>query len=280
MFTVIVVSDSTGETAERVARSALTQFQDAPVTVVRRGEVRSAERVRAVVQEAAGRDSLILHTLVSDDLRQLMLEESRRRGVDAMDLMGPVLARLTHQLGLTPQEKPGLFAHLVTARTRQIEAVEYAFRHDDGSRVEDLDQAEIVLVGVSRTKKTPTTLYLAYRGWYAANVALVPGVPPPPELLAQPPEKVFGLLMTPARLAELRRVRAEHLRLGGSTYAALVDIREELMRAQILCIDHGWRRVDVTGKSVEEVALEILGLCGLADERTNESPAPDRLQPG
>lgn len=268
MLTVFAVSDSTGETAERVARSALAQFTDAPVTVIRRGEVRSAESVQAVVQEAAGRDSLIIHTLVSNDLRQLMLEEARRRGVDAMDLMGPVLERLTNQLGLTPQEKPGLFAQLVAARSRQVEAVEYAFRHDDGARAEELDQAEIILVGVSRTMKTPTTLYLAYRGWYAANVALVPGVPPPPELLAQPSEKVFGLLMTPARLAELRRVRAQHLQMGSSAYAALTDIREELLRAQILCIDHGWRRIDVTGKSVEEVALEILALRGLGDERT------------
>lgn len=267
MLTVFVVSDSTGETAERVARSALAQFGDAAVAIERRGEVRSAERVRTVVNEAAGRDSLLIHTLVANELRQVMLEETRRRGVDAMDLMGPVLARLTHALGLTPQEKPGLFAQLVTARSRQIEAVDYAFRHDDGARADELGTAEIILVGVSRTMKTPTTLYLAYRGWFAANVPLVPGVPPPAELLAQSPEKVFGLLMTPARLAELRRVRAQHLQMGPAAYAALADIREELMRAQILCIDHGWRRIDVTGKSVEEVALEILALRGLAEDR-------------
>ena len=115
--------------------------------------------------------------------------------------------------------------------------------------------------------KTPTTLYLAYRGWFAANVPLVPGVPPPAALLTQPPDKVFGLLMTPARLAELRRVRAQHLQMGPAAYAALADIREELVRAQILCIDHGWRRIDVTGKSVEEVALEILALRGLSEDR-------------
>lgn len=267
MLTVFVVSDATGETAERVARSALAQFGDAPVVVERRGEIRSAAQVQAVVGEAAGRESLVIHTLVSNDLRQVMLEEARQRGVDAMDLMGPVLARLTHALGLTPQEKPGLFAQLVAARSRQIEAVDYAFRHDDGARVDELDRAEIILVGVSRTMKTPTTLYLAYRGWFAANVPLVPGVPPPPELLAQPREKVFCLLMTPARLAELRRVRAQHLQMGPASYAALVDIREELMRAQILCIDQGWQRLDVTGKSVEEVALEILALRGLGERR-------------
>ena len=115
MLTVFVVSDATGETAERVARSALAQFGDAAVAIERRGEVRSAGCVRAVVNEAAGRDSLLIHTLVANELRQVMLEETRRRGVDAMDLMGPVLARLSHAIGVTPQEKPGLFAQLMTA---------------------------------------------------------------------------------------------------------------------------------------------------------------------
>jgi [pyruvate, water dikinase]-phosphate phosphotransferase / [pyruvate, water dikinase] kinase len=265
MLTIFVVSDSTGETAERVARSALTQFEDAPVTIERRGGVRTAEQVQGVIAEAAGRDSLVLHTLVRDELRRLMLAEARKRGVDAMDLMGPVLDRLANQLGLTPSEKPGLFGQLLTERARQIDAVDFAFRHDDGQRLGELDRAEVVLVGVSRTMKTPTMVYLAYRGWFAANVPLVPGVPPPRELLALPPERVFGLFMTPARLAELRRVRASHLRLATSDYTSLADIREELLRAQILCIDHGWQRIDVTGKSVEEVALEILTLGHLVE---------------
>jgi [pyruvate, water dikinase]-phosphate phosphotransferase / [pyruvate, water dikinase] kinase len=265
MLTIFVVSDSTGETAERVARSALTQFEDAPVTIERRGGVRTAEQVQSVIAEAAGRDSLVLHTLVRDELRRLMLAEARKRGVDAMDLMGPVLDRLANQLSLTPSEKPGLFAQLLTERSRQIDAVDFAFRHDDGQRLAELDRAEIVLVGVSRTMKTPTMVYLAYRGWFAANVPLVPGVAPPRELLALPPGRVFGLFMTPARLAELRRVRASHLRLPSSDYTSLADIREELLRAQILCVDHGWQRIDVTGKSVEEVALEVLTLGHLVE---------------
>lgn len=260
MLTIYVVSDSTGETAERVARSALTQFDEAPVRIERRGGVRTVEQVRAVIAEAAGRDSVVIHTLVRDELRRLMLAEARMRGVDAMDLMGPVLDRLATQLGLTPNEKPGLFDQLVKAKSRQIDAVEFAFRHDDGQRLVDLDQAEIVLVGVSRTMKTPTMVYLAYRGWFAANVPLVPNLPPPRELLGLPPERVFGLFMTPARLAELRRARASRLHLATNDYTSIADIREELLRAQILCVDHGWQRIDVTGKSVEEVALEILTL--------------------
>jgi len=164
MLTIFVVSDATGETAERVVRSALVQFEEAPVRVIRRGQVRTATQLRAVVQEATGHDSIILHTLVSNELRRLMLAECRSQGVDAMDLMGPVLDRLATHLGLTPEEEPGLFKQLVEARSRQIEAVEFAFRHDDGQHPDELSRAEVVLVGISRTMKTPTTVYLGYQG--------------------------------------------------------------------------------------------------------------------
>jgi regulator of PEP synthase PpsR (kinase-PPPase family) len=164
MLMIFVVSDATGETAERMVRSALVQFEGAPARVIRRGDVRTPEKLRAVVQEAAGHRSLILHTLVSNELRRLMLPECRSHGVDAMDLMGPMLERLATHLRLTPQEKPGLFKQLVEARSRQVEAVEFAFRHDDGQRADELGRAEVVLVGVSRTMKTPTTVYLGYQG--------------------------------------------------------------------------------------------------------------------
>ena len=117
MLTVFVVSDATGETVERMARAALTQFGSAPVRLVRRGEVRTAEQVRAVVQEASGGDCIILHTLVSDELRRLMLAESRLHGVDSLDAIGPMLERIATHLRLTPQEKPGLFEQLTEAKS-------------------------------------------------------------------------------------------------------------------------------------------------------------------
>ena len=260
MLTVYVVSDATGETAERVVRSALVQFEGAPVTITRCGGVRTAEQVRAVVAEAAVRESLVLHTLVSDHLRTVMLREARIHGVDAMDLLGPVLDRLATRLGVSPLEKPGLFSQLVEAASRRIEAVEFAFRHDDGQHPEELERAEIVLVGVSRTMKTPTTVYLAYRGWFAANVPLVPGIAPDPALTALPHETVFGLTMSASRLAELRQARAAHLGIPGNTYASLETVRGDLKHATATCREHGWREIDATGKSVEEVAREVLVL--------------------
>ena len=257
-LTVFVVSDATGETAARVVRSVLVQFPEAPVEIQQRGKILEPDQIGAVVREAAACGGVIVHTLVSHDLRHMMLEESRALGVDAMDLMGPVLDRLSTHLNLRPQEQPGLFQQLAEARTRQIEAVEFAFRHDDGQHADELGLAEIVLVGVSRTMKTPTTLHLAYRGWFAANVPVVPEIPVPEELLAVPPARVFCLVMTPVRLQELRRFRAHHLHIGDSPYASLPHIQNELRHSQRLRVKQGWRELNVTGKSVEEVAHEIV----------------------
>jgi [pyruvate, water dikinase]-phosphate phosphotransferase / [pyruvate, water dikinase] kinase len=276
MLTIFVVSDASGQTAERVVRSALVQFAEAPATVIRRGHVRTPKQLRAVVQEAVGHDSLILHTLVSDELRRLMLAESRLHGVDAMDLMGPVLDRLARHLKLTPQEKPGLFQQLAEARSRQVEAVEFAFRHDDGQYADELIHAEVVLVGVSRTMKTPTTLYLAYQGWFAANVPIVPEIPMPPAVLSLPSERIFCLAMEPSRLFELRRVRADHLAIPPTPYASLKNIQKELRHAQRLSANHRWRQIDVTGKSVEEVAREIVILLPTEDRRAGR---PKKARP-
>lgn len=266
MLTIFVVSDATGGTAERMVRSALVQFEEAPTTVIRRGNIRSREQLRSVVREATGHDSLILHTLVSNELRHAMLTECRAQGVDAMDLMGPVLERLTKHLKLTPREKPGLFKQLVEAKTRKVEAVEFAFRHDDGQNVNELSRAEVVLVGVSRTMKTPTTLYLAYQGWFAGNVPIIPEIPVPSAVLSMPSDRVFCLVMDPARLVTLRRVRAHYLSIPTKSYASLAQIRKELRHSQRLSANHGWRQVDVTGKSVEEVAREIAMLLPVDDQ--------------
>ena len=272
MLTVFVVSDASGETVERLARAALSQFGDVPVELVRHGEIRTAEQVRAVVREASGGDCIILHTLVSDELRRLILAESRLHGVDSLDAIGPMLDRIATHLRITPQEKPGLFKQLTEARSREIDAVAFAFRHDDGQNAEELDGAEVVLVGVSRTMKTPTMLYLAYRGWFAANVPIVLGMTLPPALVLVPPQRVFCLLMDVHRLQELRRVRAGGEGIPAEPYTSLEHVRRELFHCRQLCRDDRWRSIDVTGKSVEEVSREIIAL--LPKEEANRRP-PD-----
>lgn len=260
MLTVLAVSDATAQTAERVLMSALVQFEGADVTVERRGHVLTPDAVCDVVQEAAVRRCLIVHTLVSDELRRTITAEARLNGVDALDLMGPVLERLVNHLHLPPTQRPGLFGQLAEARNRSIEAVDFAFRHDDGQRVDEIVRAEIVLVGISRSMKTPTTLYLAYRGWFAANVPLVESLDPPEVLMDVPASRVFCLTMSAQRLVELRRVRADHMGHGRSNYATAEQVRRELAHAASLCRAHGWTNLDVSGKSVEEVAREIVML--------------------
>ena len=260
MLTVYAISGGTGETAERVAHAALAQFENAPTNLVRRGEIRTPEQVRAVVQEAARGESIILHTFVCDELRHVMLTEARLHTVDAMDVLGPVLDRFSVRLNLTPLERPGRSSQLAEAPSREIEAVDFAFRHDDGQRVEELDKAEVILVGVSRTMKTPTMLYLAYRGWFAANVPLIPKIAPPSVLLSYPSTRVFCLVMNPGRLRELRQVRANQTAIPLEPYASREHISQELRYCERLCLSLGWRTIDVTGKSVEEVAREISAL--------------------
>lgn len=260
MLTVFVVSDATGDTAQRIVRAGLAQFQDAPVRLVRRAHVSTPRQVHAVIHEARGSEAIVIHTLVSDELRRLMRTEARTHGVDALDILGPILERLTTHLKLVPQEKPGLFQSLAEAKTREIEAVAFAFRHDDGQNVHSLDRAEVVLVGISRTMKTPTMLYLAYRGWFAANVPLCLNMPPPKALLAMPFERVFCLTITPEKLQELRRARAEEEAIPLQPYASLNQIRAELAYMDDLCRKHHWQPISVTGKSVEEIAREIIGI--------------------
>jgi len=258
MLTLYVVSDATGQTAERVVRAALVQFEGAALRIVRRQNVRTPEQVRAVAEEAAGEDSIIVHTMASDQLRRVMLAEARLRNVDSLDMLGPVMDRLATHLKTTPQEKPGLLAQLVEARSREIEAVEFAFRHDDGQNAEDLAQAEVVLVGVSRPMKTPPMLYLAYRGWFAANVPLVPGIELPEALAAVPADRVCCLWMSAERLVELRRVRARREEIPAEPYASLENVRRELHYAEEQARQHRWRLIDTTGKSVEELCREII----------------------
>ena len=260
MATLFVVSDATGGTAERVVQAALVQFTDADVEIVRRPNVRTVEQVRAVVKEASTRPAVIVHTLVSDELRKTILEEARLWHVESLDMLGPLLERLAALLKRTPQEMPGLFEERLEARTREIEAVDFAFRHDDGHRIDELDKAEVVLVGVSRSMKTPTMLYLAYHGWFAANVPLIPELDPPDKLLQVPSEKVFCLIMKAERLAELRRVRADREGIPVESYASLGQAQKEIQLARQLCTSNRWRRIDVTNKSVEEAGREIIGL--------------------
>jgi regulator of PEP synthase PpsR (kinase-PPPase family) len=221
--------------------------------------VRTKKRVLQVVKEAAAVEGFIVHTIVSKKLRDYLLEAGRLHGVATIDLMGPLLAQLVHQLSDSPSEVPGLFHELNKAYFQRIDAMEYALSHDDGLRPEELCDAEIVLIGVSRTFKTPLSIYLAFKGWYVANVPIVLDFDPPTNLSDVPPKRVFALTTDPSHLATLRRVRHAYLQGTTGEYAKLDHVRRELAYANRIFNAHpDWHVIGVTNKPIEEIASEIL----------------------
>lgn len=258
---IFVVSDATGETAERVVQAALAQFRGAEVAIHRLSQVLTPERVKEAVEEAAKSRGFIVYTLVSEALRQVILEEGRAKDVATIDLLGPLLFRLSDLLKMPPLAQPGLFRQLSEDYQRRIEVLEFVVKHDDGQNLKGLPLADIVLVGVSRTSKTPLSIYLAGKGWRVANVPIVLDLPLPEELTKVDRRKVIGLTIKAERLQELRRARLAHLQASaGLFYADLGHIRAELEYSRQLFRRFGWPVIDVTHKSIEETAAEVLAL--------------------
>lgn len=262
-YIAFVVSDGTGRTAERALNAALTQFADVHIDVVRVQNVRTREEVMNVVKQAAVSNAFIIHTLVTDELRGEILRIGREYNVETIDLMGTLLGRLSELFSVSPAEKPGLFSQLNRVYFQRIESMEFAINHDDGLRVGELRDAEIVLLGVSRTFKTPISVYLAYRGWFVGNVPIVQNVDIPPIVKELPPHNVFCLDTNPARLAELRRTRRAYLRGFVGEYADPAFVRREVQWArELFSRQSKWRVIDVTNKSIEEISSEIILLKG------------------
>jgi regulator of PEP synthase PpsR (kinase-PPPase family) len=263
MAVIFVISDGTGRTASQALSAALTQFPAQQVSIEVYKEIRTRQQIRDLVKVAAAKEAFIVHTLVSNQLREYMITFSRDFNVETIDLMGPLLARLSDVLISSPAEKPGLFSEINREYFKRIDAVQFAFQHDDGQRPEGLHKAEIVLVGVSRTFKTPLSIYLAFRGWLVANVPIVLGIEPPAELLQINPSKVIGLMNNSHNLAKLRHSRQERFGLGLKDYSTPVFVERELNYAEsIFRQNPGWRVVWVTNKPIEEIGSEVLALIG------------------
>lgn len=258
MKKIFVVSDGTGRTAEQTVMAAMTQFPSVEAEIVLKYEVLSENQVKTIVNEAMEEKAIIVHTLVSASLRESILRISRIHNVDSIDLMGPLLSRLTHHFSDSPTGEPGLFFRLNKEYFKRIDAMQFAFTHDDGQRTYDYDKAEILLVGVSRTFKTPLSIYLAFKRWFVANYPIVLDAEIPDNLESLPYGNVFGLMTQPQDLSSLREARQQYL--GGSTgeYSSLDNVRRELNFAQNLFNRFEWPVIQVTNKPIEEIASEIL----------------------
>jgi regulator of PEP synthase PpsR (kinase-PPPase family) len=250
-----------GTSGEQLARTALAQFEDVdvPVTIVPR--VCTVEELSAVVEQAGATGGIILHTLVDARLRAAMIAMARRHGVVEVDAMGSVLDRLATLLDRTPLGSPGLYRKLREDYFLRVEAIEFAVLHDDGRNCFELPLADIVLAGVSRSGKTPLSMYLAMRGFKTANVALINGIEPPRELFEVDRHRVIGLILEPDRLVAYRRRRQQDLGVSPPTdYSDPRVILQDLEYSRQVFRAGRFATVDVTSKPIEEIANEVVAL--------------------
>ncbi|MBM4315937.1 MAG: kinase/pyrophosphorylase [Deltaproteobacteria bacterium] len=256
---IYVISDGTGETADQMIKAALLQYVREGLKIVRFKNIRTEIQVRSIFEEAHSVNAIVVYTVVSDNLRIFIDSISQQTGVAAVDLLGPLLEKLSQHLKRNPESQPGLFHQVNENYFKRIEAIEFTVKHDDGKYADSLDRADIILVGLSRTSKTPLSVYLSYKGWKVANVPLVKDIEPPVELFQTDQRKIVGLLIEPETLVRIRRERL--VRMGehpSGDYANLNFVIEEIeFCKQIYRKNRRWPVFDITGKALEETASEV-----------------------
>ncbi len=272
-LTIYVLSDGTGETADQMIKAALMQYVSQGLKMVRFKNVRSEGQVTAIFEEAHKVNAIVAYTVVSDTLRFFIRNLSEKSGVTSVDLLGPVLEVLSKFLARDPKSQPGLFHQVNENYFRRIEAIEFTVKHDDGRYSTNLQEADIILVGLSRTSKTPLSVYLSYKGWKVANVPVVKGIPLPEELFQTDQRKIVGLMIDPDVLASIRKERLAKMGQDPSgSYAHLDHIMEEIEYCkEIFRKNRRWPVFDITGKALEETAAEV--------ERFIRQSIPEKYSP-
>ncbi len=271
---VHIVSGGSGASGLQIVETALAQFPALQVPVVVRNHVRSLGQVESAVKEAAADGGTLVHTLVDSGLRDALVRLAGRRGVVAIDLMGPLLEQVAGQTGAKPLEQPGLYRKLRKDYFDRVEAIDFAVSHDDGNKPETIPAADIVIVGVSRCGKTPLSMYLAVRGWKVANVPIVKGVPLPGPVFRVDRRRVIGLSIDCRQLLEYRKRREEQMGMVGmSTYSSPSAVLEELATAGNICRENGFDVVDVTNKPIEIIADEVVRCVSRNPGKAQRRPA-------
>lgn len=257
-FNVHLVSDSTGETLNAVMRAATAQFERVQPLEHNYYLVRSEKQLARVIREIKGAPGVVWYTLADEHLRQVLESECRMAGIPTLAVLDPAIHMLSRHLGIMATERIAGQHSLTQEYFDRIEAIDFALRHDDGQNVPGLASADVILVGVSRTSKTPTCVYLANRGIRAGNIPLVPGVPPPALGEFQRP-MIVGLKISAERLVQIRRQRLLSLRETNETpYADEEAVRQEVTEANRLFQRNKWVVIDVSRRSVEETAAAIM----------------------
>jgi regulator of PEP synthase PpsR (kinase-PPPase family) len=270
-----VLSDSTGETAEKVVRAAMLQFPHSGAHIRVHTRVRTKEAARPVLERAAREGALVVFTVVSPELREFIHASSYELKVEALDLIGSLIGKLGTFLDRQPINMPSAMLPLSDEYFRRIEAVEFTVKSDDGKEPRNFKKADLILVGVSRTSKTPLSTLLAQRGLKVANLPLVLGVPPPPELDEAPQDRIVGLTIGLDPLVEIRKARLKQLGMSvDANYGLREQVKEELEYASRVFKEHAqWPVIDVTGRAIEETAVIILESLKERDEATKNARA-------
>lgn len=261
VLTVYILSDSIGETGELVVRAAVSQFDGVLIEINRKPHLSSIEGVENALSEAAQAGAVVVYTLVRADLITYLQAKAAKLGILTVDIMNPVIGVLETITGLVPRREPGLIRKVDQAYFAKVEAIEFAVKYDDGKDPRGLEKANLVIIGVSRTSKTPLCMYLAHKGIKAANVPLVAEVPLPSELFNLPVHKVIGLTIKPDTLQEIRKQRLKSMGLSIETdYANRERILTEYEYAWSIMRKIGCTVIDVTNKSIEETAANVLNI--------------------
>ena len=261
--TLYVLSDSTGNLAQHMLTAILTQFPRDAFTVRVKTYLSTEPKLAAALEEAAREPAIVFHAVVAPAAKEAIARRCKAAGIPSCDLTGQFVEFLARESGIEPRADTRLLHDVNESYHRRIAAIEFALRHDDGLGLETIHEADVVLVGISRTSKTPTTMYLAQQGHFVGNVALAYGLDLPLELLALPEKKVVGLTIEPSQLVEIRTRRQREWKMGDTSYNEMETVDREVAWSRKLFARQGWRTLNVTNQAIEETAARVVEIAGL-----------------
>jgi [pyruvate, water dikinase]-phosphate phosphotransferase / [pyruvate, water dikinase] kinase len=255
---IFVVSGGAGTSGELLLRTVLAQFPGVQAPVTLWPQIHTPAQVDELILRAQQDQAIIVHTLVNAKLRHLLALRAATHQIVAVDLVGPLIDHLGRELQESPLGEPGRYRALRNGYFRRIEAIEFAVTHDDGQRIDELSQAEIVLIGVSRVGKTPLSIYLSLQGWKVANIPIIAPDSLPAPLRAIPPSRVVALTIEPKQLVIFRRTRQPALGISGGSYVDLAAVAAEVRAANHLFAHAGYTIIDITDKPIETSSEEVV----------------------
>lgn len=257
---IYVLSDSLGNTGEHIARICLAQYDD-PVYEIKKYPHITIEQIDSILDEASSEDSIIIYSTVDVALNKKIVECSKQHNIPAFDIIGDIVATMSQKFGAEPKREAGIIRRLNTSYFKRVDAIEFAVKYDDGKDPRGIKKADVVLLGVSRTSKTPLSMYLANKNIRVANIPLVPESLPPKEIFEIPSNRIIGLINSPEKLNQIREERLKALGLGrGSNYSSMARILEELDYADKIMKRIGCPVIDVSNKAIEETAELIINI--------------------